>query len=145
MRDEQTLRNYFDFYLQRHSARLTKALPPKSSARVLHEGTDLPSSPTLPYHSRFGLSSLIRKQTNVKNDGGSSVVSPYENVTGAEEETGTCSNGERHSWPSQVNEVILVRKLAPLASLRVRRQDVLRQLEVVGIDTLARGKLIETL
>nr|XP_018267046.1 uncharacterized protein I303_01029 [Kwoniella dejecticola CBS 10117]OBR89204.1 hypothetical protein I303_01029 [Kwoniella dejecticola CBS 10117] len=92
MRDEHILRDYFDYYLQRH-------------------------------HSRKRSPAQTRPQIN----------KPRLSLNGLEM--------QRHEWTneeSEIDEVILVRKLNTIASLRERRQDVLRKLEIAHVNLAKR-------
>ncbi|WWC66498.1 uncharacterized protein I206_100400 [Kwoniella pini CBS 10737] len=92
MRDEHILRDYFDYYLQRH-------------------------------HSRKRSPDQPRPQLN----------KPRLSLNGVEL--------HRHEWTtegSEIDEVILVRKLNTIASLRDRRQDVLRKLEIAHVNLAKR-------
>jgi hypothetical protein len=122
VRDEQTLQDYFDYYIKLHRARkgeaqdtgkivppaITGTRPSTESSRhiFLYPGTLLHK-----FHSRLE---------------GLPPVAP------TMEKGGTSGDGcADDNYSSEVDEVILVRKLGSIFSLRDRRTKVLRQLEMV--------------
>jgi hypothetical protein len=136
VRDEEMIRAYFDHYLHQHRIRKGRAqatgklVPPtvagrqfpadKAHHRILHPGTmftkqqapkevDLPPvTPTL----------RIQDMEKLGRDSGD----------GGEEWTPS----DEDLFESEVDEVIMVRKLGAIESLRSRRQAVLRDLEMVS-------------
>jgi hypothetical protein len=128
VRDEYTLNRYFDRYLNRHRQRvkgnrgnqlLDRKIPP-----ILHPGT------------------FLKKRAPPTSE--SAVVVPPLSGSGLgvedAEDQGDSEEGVEVEPEEQlgddVEEVIFVRKLGSLESLRARRTKVLRELEVVSISVI---------
>jgi hypothetical protein len=139
VRYEQTLRDYFDYYLHRYQARSNHLSMPTETPRVSKEGARFPASPPAPSRPHFSFRYLLKDHNGPKMSADGPAVSlAGEKLRRTEEETPIDDRGTANgaTLDSEVEEVILVRKLAPLASLRSRRQGVLRQLELVSLTIL---------
>jgi hypothetical protein len=112
VRDEDTLRHYFDHYLHQYRERKERGMG------ILGKVGDVSKVPVILQPDK-----LLKKQSEPK---GSAVVT----VDGSDEGVELDMDDEEHE--TEVDEVILVRKLGSVASLRARRTGVLKQLEVVG-------------
>ena len=133
VRDERILHDYFDYYIHRHRVRLGQANVKRASPAAPDVRAD-------PIFRRIALSPrrLLRKAAASNVD---SAVLPT--PTRDSIDIKPPANGEEQNQidednsESEVDEVILVRKLGSVASLRARRLDVLRQLEVVNRSRLS--------
>lgn len=122
VRDEDVLREYFDHYIDFHRSKHGNKVPRIS----------IPIKKFVPHSLRP--SNLFKKEKESRTP-------PLVKVTNVDEkELPDLPNGKKthndeedqeHVENSEVDEVILVRKLSPLQSLRQRRDGVLRELEVV--------------
>ena len=89
---------------------------------------------------------LWKKRSEPKATGPESPVTPDRPGTHAEvadgdnEEAVETDSEDGTMFESEVDEVVLVRKLGSLASLRARRTKVLKQLEVVSNSRTAGGR-----
>lgn len=121
------MNRYFDHYLTRHRQRvkgnrsnqpLDRKLPP-----ILHPGTFLKKRSSPPSESAVVVPPLSGSGPNA--DDAEDQADSEEGVVVETEE----------SLGDNVEEVIFVRKLGSLESLRARRTKVLRELEVVSLST----------
>jgi hypothetical protein len=129
VRDEDTLNRYFDHYLTRHGQRvkrnrgnqpLDRKIPP-----ILHPGTFLKKRSPPTSGSGVVVPPLSGSGTDAED-----AEDQADSEEGVEVET-------EESLGDDVEEVIFVRKLNSLESLRARRTKVLRELEVVSISDLS--------
>lgn len=134
MRNEEIIRNYFDYYIHRRLARNSHLPVPKETPRVSKEGSRYPDPP-VSTHAHLGLNGLVKKQSQARAE----AKDQPESTEKSTRDTEVDCRAEAIHWDTEVDEVVLVRKLAPLASLRDRRLKVLRQLEVVSARLPARG------
>ncbi len=133
VRDEQTLRDYFDYYLHRHLARSNNMPIPKETPRISKEGARYAVSRPSTQQSHIGFNEVVKKRNHPKTNDEKASKSPDFTDAPARASGETQAGDSDLLWESEVHEVILVRKLGPLANLRDRRQKVLRQLEVVSV------------
>ena len=130
MRKVEALRDYFDYYLHHHRNRgQTAAL--RDTPGAMKEGTRVPVD--VVHHHRLHPSKLFKGKSEPKERSTSFPQRTHEKVEIGRDSTSPedGADGEGMRYESEVDEVVLVRKLGALASLRARRQAVLRQLEVV--------------
>ena len=133
VRDEASLRTYFDQYLRVCRAGGSQAVGQKALQRMEEQVRSTP--PHTPVSSRFNPKEIFKKRT-APRDGSDPLSTP---LSIAEQIPTTVHVGDDQTSEtyedtdpeSVVDEVILVRKLGALASLRARRHAVLKQLEVV--------------
>ena len=133
MRDQQTLKDYFDHYLHRHRVRKGQSAP-----NTAVPSTDDTEKENVVQKLVLSPKRLLKKTTEIRLGAiGSTTSLPLEDQSRL---SGTALAGEGDDsnatdpldrWESEVDEVVLVRKLGSLSSLRARRTAVLRQLEVV--------------
>jgi hypothetical protein len=131
VRDEKVLQDYFDHYIHRHQVRCGQIAPKKAVPVITTDKNDT-------VFQRVALSPrrLLKKPTALKShpavpttplgEAGDSLDLPRPSG-GAEDDE--CDG---KVWETEVDEVILVRKLGSVLSLRNRRSAVLRQLELVS-------------
>jgi hypothetical protein len=132
VRDEQVLQDYFDHYIHRHQVRTGQVTLQHSAPHVDDTKEDtafqriafsprrILRKPGMSRHDAAGLATPVEKSDPLAAIGGPKPSSEEDECEGA-------------TWESEVDEVILVRKLGSVASLRSRRTAVLRQLEIVRI------------
>lgn len=126
MRNEEVLRDYFDHYLERHrlrsgeithTATWVKNQVEKKQGKIMRHvhfrPTDMFKTKQVPVDAPKAAPEMTRGDTNSTFD-----MVEQESADGMME--------------TEVEEVIMVRKLGAVASLRARRTAVLRQLEVVS-------------
>lgn len=132
VRNERILRDYFDYYLRRHRA--GNGQPPLAS-RMPKPVSQV--APPLSSRHYFSLSNAFRKQNEPKED---MPAANDEKLGESNQSEGRRASpedlAEDHTWDSEVEEVALVRKVFPVASLRKRRQDVFNKLEIVRPSSL---------
>ncbi|KAK4684446.1 calcium permeable stress-gated cation channel, partial [Tremellales sp. Uapishka_1] len=140
MRDEQTLKDYFDYYIRRHRLRNLSATT--TYPNTPGEKTPRPSGvssrlePALPPQPFSRHAKLYRKNglSREKKDG---IGAPAEfGGKGLASDAGSVAEESR--LDSEVDEVVLVRKLGALDSLRSRRHDVLKKLEIAHVNLAKR-------
>lgn len=130
VRDEKTLQDYFDHYIHRHQVRtgqvtLQKSAPPADQTKGDTAFQRIAFSPR-----------RILKKPGMSRHPATELATPLEEpkeMLGAPRPSYDEEECEASTWESEVDEVILVRKLGSVASLRSRRTAVLRQLEIVCI------------
>lgn len=144
VRDEEMIRAYFDHYLHQHrirkgQAQITGRMVPPSIA-----GKQFPADRV--HHRVLHPGSLFTKQ-QVPKEVELPPVTPTLRIqdmekigrdSGEHEAEAATADGEDWSptediFDSEVDEIILVRKLGAIESLRSRRQAVLKDLEMVGL------------
>ena len=136
MRDEDVLRDYYDHYIHLHRVRCGRVAPRKAAPIVATKKHD-----NLFQRVAFSPRRLLKKQTDRKEQSVIPPTSPTDPDIQPGHSPGQVSEGdntmvdgeENETWESEVDEVILVRKLGSIASLRARRSAVLRQLEIVSL------------
>jgi len=147
VRDEQTLRDYFDYYLHRYRARYSNLPMSKEMPRLSRETARTPMSLAASHHSLNWIWSLLKTHGEPKSI---NIGQPPLQMNGkpnrVDDDTHAEDGGsmDEDAPESDVDEVILVRKLAAMSGLRDRRQTVLRQLEVVKSQYLRLPILIDT-
>ena len=128
VRDEQVLQDYFDHYIHRHQVR-TGQVKLQRSAPDVDESKEDTKLQRIAFSPR-----RILKKPGMSRHAAERLATPLEGpkeILGAPKissEEDECAA----AWESEVDEVILVRKLGSVASLRSRRTAVLRQLEIVS-------------
>lgn len=128
MRDEETLRGYFDHYLSRYRSR---AQPLISMPDAMKEVNKALIRPARMLARNSGSRDVSRVQSAVNlAEPPSGRASPDKRVSQdvARDDDVFCEKGT-----GDVDEVILVRKLGSLISLRDRRNKVLKELELVSV------------
>jgi hypothetical protein len=134
VRDEQTLQDYFDYYIRCHRMRKGEAQAMNMIVPPAITGTR-PSTDS-GRHFLLYPGALVHKFHTSRRNLGLPPVAP------TMEKGGTSGDGcaiTDDNWPSEVDEVILVRKLGSIFSLRDRRTKVLRQLEMVCATEMLRA------
>jgi hypothetical protein len=127
VRDEQTLQDYFDYYIKLH--RIRKGEAQVTGMMVPPAITGTRPSTDSGRHFLFHPGALVHKLQS-KRDAELPPVLPT--LEKDERTSGEgCAILDDHA--SEVDEVILVRKLGSISSLRERRTKVLRQLEMVSL------------
>lgn len=129
MRDEGTLEDYFNHYLHIHHRRV------EARTRV-NQPTD---KTPLSNYAGPGLTSIFKKSPipliNTTPRTSVDVGRTQSGKERASSSDGSAEEGDGEmgdEWESEVEEVILVRKLGSLISLRERRGKVLKELEMVS-------------
>jgi len=125
VRDEQTLQDYFDYYIKLHRMRKGEATAMDKVVPPTITGTR-PSTETA-RHFLLYPGALVHKFHTSRRNLGLPPVAPAMEKGGS---SGDCAISDDRS-SSEVDEVILVRKLGSIFSLRDRRTKVIRQLEMV--------------
>jgi hypothetical protein len=162
VRDEDILREYFDHNLQRHRARTNRSLITMTGAmKEVNKAFIRPAlmlarnNNSREMFSRVGSAiglSDRRDSADLRsgNSGSATPVTPAAKSAGPDGEGNPLSKERSNDAPrsalsrdedaeeeeGDVEEVILVRKLGSLISLRERRGKVLKDLELVGADIL---------
>ena len=134
MRDENALRDYFDYYIHLHRVRKGEA---KANGMILPPaitGTRPSTDSGRPH--MFQPTALFHRLQSVKEAELPPVTPGTEKVHGEQEDEGCAVLDD--SLESEVDEVVLVRKLGSIYSLRDRRTKVLRQLEMAHVDLAKR-------
>lgn len=131
MRGEDTLRDYFDYYLRKYRSRYNHdpATPGLMSPRISTDAI----RPSLDHlRQSFENSRLWRaaSRPKAKSEGMEQLTPPFPHSAAFPSQANGQNGAE--DLESEVEEIILVRKLGSVASLRARRQTVLRQLEIVS-------------
>ena len=133
MRNEDVLRHYFDHYLHRHRVKSGQITPPEAQKQPEpeKEGSILRRvhfRPNELFKKRPDSFNVVPKSSVARRDSNDNI--PRD---GTQEEFDVVDDDSADGmWESEVDEVILVRKLGTIASLRARRTAVLRQLEIVS-------------
>lgn len=130
VRDEQTLQDYFDYYIKLHRMRKGEATAMDMIVPPAITGTR-PSSES-GRHFLLYPGALVHKFHTSRRNLGLPPVAPSMEKGGSSGDGCAIMNGDE-KCSSVVDEVILVRKLGSIFSLRDRRTKVLRQLEMVRL------------
>lgn len=135
VRDEEMIRSYFDYYLHQHRLRKGEA---QSTGRIISPTTaGFPADKVR--HRILQPGTLFAKQQAPK-EVDLPPVTPTFRIQDMEKAPRASGEGaEEWNLPddlidSEVDEVIMVRKLGAIESLRSRRQDVLKDLELVRME-----------
>jgi hypothetical protein len=128
VRDEQTLQDYFDYYITLHRMRKGEATAMEMIVPPVITGTR-PSTES-GRHFLLYPGALVHKFHTSRRNLGLPPVAPSMEKSGSSGD-GCAILDENKEGSSEVDEVILVRKLGSIFSLRDRRTKVLRQLEMV--------------
>lgn len=120
MRDEATLRDYFDHYIHRHRVRSGHVTQQINAPNAPPEGKEDTALQRIAFSPKRLLRTKAAKANNIEDREEEIVKSVGQSLE------------ECDDFESEVDEVILVRKLGRLVNLRDRRNAVLRQLEVVS-------------
>ena len=160
VRDEEVLREYFDHNLQRHRARTTRSMITMTGAmKEVNKAFIRPAlmlarnNNSREVFSRVGSAiglSDRRDSADLRSGNGTPltpVSRPAEDAEqSAQQVEGRKSMCDDDDEDGDVDEVILVRKLGSLISLRERRSKVLKDLELVrGVEGLAHSRLMSLL
>ncbi|EIW72492.1 hypothetical protein TREMEDRAFT_66911 [Tremella mesenterica DSM 1558] len=120
MRNEQTIRDYFEHHIHRYRARFGDgAQQPKSSPIFGRKKSE---------KGRLARHSSVFRKNNEKGETPHSSPVPEEELSAND-----CASADDEHEAREVDEVIFVRKLGPLENLRARRHAVLRQLEAAHV------------
>jgi len=130
VRDEQTLQDYFDYYIKLHRMRKGEATAMDMIVPPAITGTR-PSTES-GRHFLLYPGALVHKFHTSRRNLGLPPVAPSMEKGGSSGD-GCAMMNDNENASSEVDEVILVRKLGSIFSLRDRRTKVLRQLEMVRI------------
>jgi hypothetical protein len=147
VRDEATLEEYFNHYIHQHRRRILDRTRPNQPITLT-----APSRAASPGITPIGPKSLFKKAPRPISDISDSPTSQSGLAAGARKERTSSSDGsvpdgdvaerdrdielvDMDEMETEVEEVILVRKLGSLISLRDRRLKVLRELEMVCSDS----------
>lgn len=133
MRDEQTLQDYFDYYIKIHRMRKGEAQEMNMIVPPAITGTR-PSTESGRHFLLYPGALVHKFHTSRRNLGLPPVAPPMEKGGTSGDE---CAVTDGNS-SSEVDEVILVRKLGSILSLRERRTKVLRQLEMAHVELAQR-------
>jgi hypothetical protein len=133
VRDEQTLQDYFDYYIKLHRLRKGEATAMDMIVPPAITGTR-PSTES-GRHFLLYPGALVHKFHTSRRNLGLPPVAPSMEKGGSSGDVGDeCAiMNDNEKCSSVVDEVILVRKLGSIFSLRDRRTKVLRQLEMVRL------------
>lgn len=128
VRDEQTLQDYFDYYIKLHRMRKGEATAMDMVVPPTITGTR-PSSESGRHFLLYPGALVHKFHTSRRNLGLPPVAPSMEKGGSSNDECAIADDNVKCS--SEVDGVILVRKLGSIFSLRDRRTKVLRQLEMV--------------
>ena len=134
VRDENTLRDYFDYYIHLHRVRKGEAQANGMIVPPAITGTRPSTDGGRPH--MFQPTMLFHKLQSVKEAELPPVAPGVEKLDREQEEDGCAVLDD--NLDSEVDEVVLVRKLGSIYSLRDRRTKVLRQLEMAHVDLARR-------
>jgi hypothetical protein len=129
VRDEQTLQDYFDYYIKCH--RIRKGEAQSTGMMVPPAITGTRPSTDSGRHFLFHPGALVHKFQSKREAEFPPVLNTLEKDGRVSGEGDGCAIMDDNA-SSEVDEVILVRKLGSISSLRERRTKVLRQLEMVS-------------
>jgi hypothetical protein len=136
VRDEDTLEDYFNHYIHSHRRRVLARSRPNQPTNVMPI-----SRPATPGPSPVGPMSLFKKAPRPVVESTPAIETTEAASTSRKERTsspdGSDPDGDidlvdAEEMETEVEEVILVRKLGSLISLRDRRVKVLKELELVS-------------
>jgi hypothetical protein len=131
VRDEQTLQDYFDYYIKLHRLRKGEATAMDMIAPPTITGTR-PSTESGRHFLLYPGALVHKFHTSRRNLGLPPVAPSMEKGGSSGDAADDCAiMNDNEKCSSEVDEVILVRKLGSIFSLRDRRTKVLRQLEMV--------------
>lgn len=133
VRDENTLRDYFDYYIHLHRVRKGEAQANDMIVPPAITGTRPSTDSGRPH--MFQPTALFHRLQSVKEAELPAVAPGEEKVPGQEDNDCALLDD---NLDSEVDEVVLVRKLGSIYSLRDRRTKVLRLLEKAHVDLAKR-------